>query len=53
MLFVLAEPDDERWVRVANFKMVPIATHFDVWSPLLESVKDLPDGTRISFKVVP
>jgi hypothetical protein len=38
---------------VQNFKVAPIQTHFDIWGPLLESVKDLPDGTRARFKVVP
>ena len=38
---------------VRNFKVVPIKTHFNIWGPLLESVKDLPDGARIRFKVVP
>ena len=36
-----------------NFKVVPIQTHFNIWGPLLESVKDLPDGTRVRFKVGP
>ncbi|SRR6266496_3033060 len=38
---------------VRNFKVVPIQMHFNIWGPLLESVKDLPDGTRVRFKVVP
>jgi hypothetical protein len=37
----------------ANFKVVPVQTHFDIWGPLLERVKDLPDGTNVTFKVVP
>jgi type VI secretion system (T6SS) immunity protein Tdi1 len=36
-----------------NFKVVPIQTHFNICGPLLECVKDLHDGTRVGFKVVP
>jgi hypothetical protein len=38
---------------VGNFKVVPVQTHFDIWGPLLENVKDLPAGTTVKFRVVP
>ena len=37
----------------SNFKMVPIQTHFKIWGPLLGMVKDLPEGTKVTFKVTP
>jgi hypothetical protein len=38
---------------VSNFKAVAIQQHFDIWGPLLESTRELPEGTRVTFKVVP
>ena len=37
----------------SNFKVVPVQTHFDIWGPILEQIKDLPDGTQVEIKVVP
>jgi hypothetical protein len=37
----------------ANFKVVDVQKHFDIWGPLLGSLKDLPDGTRVQFVVKP
>lgn len=37
----------------SNFKVVPVQTHFDIWGPIHEKLKDLPDGSQIRFVVVP
>lgn len=37
----------------SNFKVVPVQTHFDIWGPIHEKLKDLPDGSQIRFMVVP
>ena len=37
----------------ANFKVVGTQEHFDIWGPLLGSIKDLPDGTTVRFVVKP
>ena len=37
----------------SNFKVVSVQQHFATWGPLLESIKDLPDGTKVKFVVTP
>jgi hypothetical protein len=34
-----------------NFKLVDLQTHFDIWGPIHEQIKEIPDGTEIVFKV--
>jgi len=38
---------------LSNFKVVPVQTHFNIWGPILEQLKDLPDGAKVNFKVTP
>lgn len=40
----LYEPD--------NFKSVPIQQHFNIWGPIHEKLRGLPDGTHVRFEVV-
>jgi len=35
-----------------NFKVVDVQTHFHIWGPIHEKIKDLPDGTQVKFVVV-
>lgn len=35
-----------------NFRVYNVVTHFRVWGPIHEKLKDLPDGTKIEFKIV-
>ena len=37
----------------SNFKAADVQQHFATWGPLLESIKDLPDGTGVKFVVTP
>jgi hypothetical protein len=34
-----------------NFRVCDIVTHFQVFGPIHEKIKDLPDGTEVQFKV--
>jgi hypothetical protein len=34
-----------------NFRIHDVVTHFQVWGPIHESLKDIPDGTTIEFVV--
>jgi hypothetical protein len=34
-----------------NFRVSDVATHFRVWGPIHEKIKDLPDGTEVVFEV--
>lgn len=36
-----------------NFRVYDAVTHFRVWGPIHEKLRDLPDGTTIELKVVP
>ncbi len=36
----------------ANFRVYDVVTHFRVWGPIHEQLRDLPDGTQVVFKVV-
>ena len=53
MLHVLDVPVLGGTDEISNFKVVPIQTHFDTWGPILGSIKDLSDGTKVIFKVTP
>lgn len=35
----------------ANFRIYDVVTHFRVWGPIHEQLRDLPDGATITFKV--
>jgi hypothetical protein len=35
-----------------NFRVYDVVTHFRVWGPIHEQLRDLPDGTTIEFEVV-
>jgi hypothetical protein len=35
-----------------NFRVYDVVTHFRVWGPIHEQLRDLPDGTQVKFKVV-
>jgi hypothetical protein len=35
----------------ANFRIYDVVTHFRVWGPIHEKLKDLPDGSRVEFVV--
>jgi hypothetical protein len=37
----------------SNFKVVAVQTHFNIWGPILEQLKDLPDGANVTLKVTP
>jgi hypothetical protein len=34
-----------------NFRVYDVATHFRVWGPIHEKIKDLPDGAEVVFEV--
>jgi hypothetical protein len=34
-----------------NFRIKDLATHFQIWGPIHEKIKDLPDGATIEFHV--
>jgi hypothetical protein len=35
-----------------NFRVYDVVTHFRVWGPIHEQLRDLPDGAQVEFKVV-
>jgi Domain of unknown function (DUF1851) len=35
-----------------NFRVYDVVTHFRVWGPIHERLRDVPDGTVIEFKIV-
>jgi hypothetical protein len=35
----------------ANFRVYDVVTHFRVWGPIHERLRDLPDGTQVEFVV--
>lgn len=35
-----------------NFRIYDVVTHFRVWGPIHEQLRDIPDGTQVVFKVV-
>jgi hypothetical protein len=35
-----------------NFRVYDVVTHFRVWGPIHEQLRDLPDGATVEFKVV-
>jgi hypothetical protein len=37
----------------SNFKSVDVVNHFKVWGPILKSIWEIPDGTKIRFRVEP
>jgi hypothetical protein len=36
----------------ANFKICDVVTHFRLWGPIHEQLRDIPDGESVVFKVV-
>jgi hypothetical protein len=38
---------------VENFVVKDLSFHYAAFGPMQESIKDLPDGTQVAFKVVP
>jgi hypothetical protein len=36
----------------ANFRVYDVVTHFRVWGPIHEKLRDVPDGTQIEFEIV-
>jgi hypothetical protein len=36
----------------SNFTVYPVEYHFQVWGPIHEKLRDLPDGTVVEFRVV-
>lgn len=36
----------------ANFRVHDVITHFRVWGPIHEQLRDLPDGATVEFKIV-
>lgn len=36
----------------SNFMLVTIQEHFNIWGPIHEQLRDLPDGTEVEFEVV-
>ena len=34
-----------------NFRVYDVLTHFRVWGPIHEKLKDLPDGAVVEFRV--
>jgi hypothetical protein len=38
--------------KLANFRVYDAVTHFRVWGPIHEQLRDLPDGAEVEFKVV-
>jgi hypothetical protein len=34
-----------------NFRVYDVVTHFRVWGPIHEKLKDLPDGTKVEFVI--
>jgi hypothetical protein len=36
----------------ANFTIYPVERHFQVWGPIHEKLRDVPDGTEVMFEVV-
>ncbi|KAB2969394.1 MAG: DUF1851 domain-containing protein [Thermoanaerobaculia bacterium] len=36
----------------SNFKLVSLHEHFGIWGPIHERLRDLPDGTAVSFEIV-
>ena len=37
---------------LANFRTYDVVRHFQVWGPIHEQLRDLPDGATVEFKVV-
>jgi hypothetical protein len=37
---------------VANFRIYDVITHFRVWGPIHEKLRDIPDGVQVEFRVV-
>jgi len=37
----------------SNFEVVSVEAHFDIWGPIHERLKDIPDGTSVMFQVKP
>jgi hypothetical protein len=35
----------------ANFRVRPLQAHLDLWGPIQEKIKDLPDGAEVEFIV--
>jgi hypothetical protein len=35
-----------------NFRVYNVITHFRVWGPIHEQLRDVPDGTEVEFKVI-
>ena len=36
----------------ANFRIYDVVTHFQVWGPIHEQLRDVPDGVRVTIKVI-
>jgi hypothetical protein len=35
-----------------NFRIYDVVTHFQVWGPIHEQLRDVPDGATVEFKVI-